>query len=178
MAQIRDFEAIRGVQIAELNVWKDERGQFLETFRKEWFPQRTWERVQTNHSESQAGVLRGLHYHHHQVDYWYVPRGMIRIAFADLRPDSPTYLKSAVLEIGETNPVGVYIPVGVAHGFVALTNATLPYTLQLANKGWKQALRDSPALLKGLNVTGGKVTYPGVAEAFGMDFHEPAQFVA
>ena len=127
MIQIRDLEAIQGVQIVELNVWKDERGQFLETFRKEWFPQRTWERVQTNHSESQAGVLRGLHYHHHQVDYWYVPRGTIRIAFADLRPDSPTYMKSAVLEIGDTNPVGVYIPVGVAHGFVALTDATLTY---------------------------------------------------
>jgi alanine dehydrogenase len=60
---------------------------------------------------------------------------------------------------------------------LALTNATLPYALQLANKGWKQALRDNPALLKGLNVTGGKVTYAGVAEAFGMVFHEPAQFV-
>jgi alanine dehydrogenase len=61
---------------------------------------------------------------------------------------------------------------------LALTNATLPYALQLANKGWKQALRDNPALLKGLNVVDGKVTYRAVAESFSLPFHEPAQFVA
>ena len=60
---------------------------------------------------------------------------------------------------------------------LALTNATFPYALQLANKGWKQALRESPALLKGLNVVDGQVTYPGVAEAFGLPFHEPATFL-
>ena len=60
---------------------------------------------------------------------------------------------------------------------LALTNATFPYAFKLANKGWKQALRDDPALLKGLNVVDGKVTYAGVAEAFGMDFVEPEQFI-
>jgi len=60
---------------------------------------------------------------------------------------------------------------------LALTNATFPYAFKLANKGWKQALRDDPALLKGLNVVDGKVCYAGVAEAFGMDFVEPEQFV-
>ena len=39
-------------------------------------------------------------------------------------------------------------------------------------------LKENPALLKGLNVTGGKVTYKGVAEAFGMEYHDAAQFVA
>jgi alanine dehydrogenase len=48
--------------------------------------------------------------------------------------------------------------------------------LKLANKGWKQALREDGALLKGLNVVDGKVTYQGVAEAFGMDYHAPEQF--
>lgn len=127
MAKIRAFEAIYGVQVAELVVRGDERGQFVETFRTEWFPQRSWERIQTNRSDSQAGVLRGLHYHHRQVDYWYVPRGTIRVGMADLRPGSPTYLQSAVLELGDENPLGLYIPVGVAHGFVALTDATLTY---------------------------------------------------
>jgi alanine dehydrogenase len=61
---------------------------------------------------------------------------------------------------------------------LALTNATLPYALKLANKGWKRALReDNGALLKGLNMTGGEVTYRGVAEAFGMEFAEPAGFL-
>jgi len=42
----------------------------LETFRKDWFPERTWEIVQTNRSDSIAGVLRGLHCRFKQVDYW------------------------------------------------------------------------------------------------------------
>jgi alanine dehydrogenase len=50
----------------------------------------------------------------------------------------------------------------------ALTNVTLPYAVALANKGWKQALRDDEALALGLNVHDGKVTYGAVAEAFGM----------
>jgi alanine dehydrogenase len=51
---------------------------------------------------------------------------------------------------------------------VALTNATLPYALQLANKGWQQACRDNMDLRLGLNVVEGKVLYQGVAEAFGL----------
>jgi alanine dehydrogenase len=61
---------------------------------------------------------------------------------------------------------------------LALTNATLPYAVQLANKGWKQALMDNPALRKGLNMYDGKVTYPGVAEAFGLELHDPAAFIS
>ena len=51
----------------------------------------------------------------------------------------------------------------------ALTNATLPYVIALADKGWKDALRADESLAKGLNVHAGQVTYPGVAQAFGMD---------
>jgi alanine dehydrogenase len=51
---------------------------------------------------------------------------------------------------------------------LALTNATLPYGLQLANKGWKKACIDSEELRKGLNIVGGKVVYEGVAEAFNL----------
>ena len=52
----------------------------------------------------------------------------------------------------------------------ALTNATLPYALEIAGKGWKQACKDNEALRKGLNVVDGKVVYEGVAEAFGLPF--------
>lgn len=52
---------------------------------------------------------------------------------------------------------------------IALTNATLPYAIQLANKGWKQACKDDKALKLGLNVVGGKVVYKGVADAFGLE---------
>jgi alanine dehydrogenase len=60
---------------------------------------------------------------------------------------------------------------------LALTNATLPYTLQLANKGWQRALKENSALLKGLNMSAGKVTYQGVADSFGMEFTQPASFL-
>ena len=87
--------------------------------------------------------------------------------------ENPTYVVDGVIHYGVAN-----MPGGVPRtSTLALTNATLPYALQLANKGWKQALRDNPALLRGLNVAKGKVTYDGVAEAFGMEFHEPAQFL-
>ena len=87
--------------------------------------------------------------------------------------ENPTYVVDGVIHYGVAN-----MPGGVPRtSTLALTNATLPYALQLANKGWKQALKDNPALLKGLNVAQGKVTYAGVAEAFGMEFHEPAQFL-
>ncbi|MGM0646726.1 MAG: alanine dehydrogenase [Thermodesulfobacteriota bacterium] len=53
---------------------------------------------------------------------------------------------------------------------MALTNATLPYAVHLANKGWKQACRDVPGLQEGVNMVQGKVTYKGVAEAFGLEY--------
>jgi alanine dehydrogenase len=53
---------------------------------------------------------------------------------------------------------------------MALTNATLPYAVQLANKGWKQACHDTPGLKEGVNMVDGKVTYKGVSDAFGMEY--------
>jgi len=53
---------------------------------------------------------------------------------------------------------------------LALTNATLPYAIQLANKGWKKACSDNNELKLGLNVINGKVVYKGVSEAFGLDY--------
>ncbi|MGC8493623.1 MAG: alanine dehydrogenase [Syntrophobacteraceae bacterium] len=51
----------------------------------------------------------------------------------------------------------------------ALTNATLPYAVQIANKGWKRAMLESPEIARGANVVHGKVTYKGVADAFGLN---------
>jgi alanine dehydrogenase len=88
--------------------------------------------------------------------------------------ENPTYVVDGVIHYGVAN-----MPGGVPRtSTLALTNATLPYALQLANKGWKKALRDNPALLKGLSVIDGKVTYAGVAEAFGMEYTDPASFLA
>jgi alanine dehydrogenase len=88
--------------------------------------------------------------------------------------ENPTYVVDGVIHYGVAN-----MPGGVPRtSTLALTNATLPYAMQLANKGWQRALRDNAALLKGLNMTRGKVTYAAVAEAFGLPYAEPAQFVA
>jgi dTDP-4-dehydrorhamnose 3,5-epimerase len=127
MPEIQESTSIKDVLIVKLKVFADERGRFVETFRKEWFPQRSWDIIQTNRSDSKAGVLRGLHYHHRQVDYWYVLQGTIRVGLCDLRPSSPTYMAHHMLEIGDDNQVGVFIPIGVVHGFLALTDATLTY---------------------------------------------------
>jgi alanine dehydrogenase len=87
--------------------------------------------------------------------------------------ENPTYVVDGVIHYGVAN-----MPGGVPRtSTLALTNATLPYAVQLANKGWQQALRDNPALLKGLNMFDGHVTYAGVAEAFGMKYEAPEQFV-
>lgn len=60
---------------------------------------------------------------------------------------------------------------------VALTNATLPYAIQLANKGWKQACSDNNELKLGLNVVAGKVCYKGVSEAFDLDYTPVEEFL-
>jgi alanine dehydrogenase len=87
--------------------------------------------------------------------------------------ENPTYVVDGVIHYGVAN-----MPGGVPRtSTLALTNATLPYAIQLANKGWKKALRENPALLKGLNMVDGKVTYAAVAEAFGLPFVEPSKFV-
>lgn len=129
MAELVEINAIAGVLVARLRAFGDARGSFRETFRQAWFPQRDWKMVQTNCSRSQAGVVRGLHYHFQQVDYWYVAAGKIRAALFDMRPASPTYLAVHTIDIDAGAELGLYIPVGVAHGFAALTDATLIYVV-------------------------------------------------
>lgn len=127
MPLIQDSDRISGVQIVDLISHADERGRFLEIFRKEWFPDIGWHQVQSNRSESAAGVLRGLHFHHKQADYWYVIRGTIRAGLVDLRKSSPTFMSTQTVDLKDRQNRGLFIPVGVAHGFVAVTEATLIY---------------------------------------------------
>ena len=53
---------------------------------------------------------------------------------------------------------------------MALTNATLPYAVQIANKGWKRAMKENREIKLGANVVKGKVTYKGVADALGLEY--------
>ena len=81
--------------------------------------------------------------------------------------ENPTFIVDGIVHYGVANmPGGVPLT-----ATLALTNATLPYVQQLANKGYRQALRESTALLNGLNIIGGKVTHRKVAETFGLEYH-------
>ena len=126
MATIAESDVIAGVVVVEPDVHGDERGRFVETYRRSWFPQGR-EMVQANRSDKQAGALVGLHYHLHQADYWYVPRGRARVVLHDLRDGSPTDGSTLVVDLGEDEERGVLIPPGVAHGFAALTDLTITY---------------------------------------------------
>ena len=70
-----------------------------------------------------------------------------------------------------------YAGSGSAHSTFALNNATLPFTLQLADKGWRQALKDDIHLRNGLNVCDGKITCKPVAEAHGLGFTPAETFI-
>lgn len=84
----------------------------------------------------------------------------------------PVYIVDGIVHYAVAN-----IPGAVSRtSTLALTNATQPYTLALADKGWKQACKDDASLLKGLNMVGGKVTYKAVADCFGIEY-TPAEQV-
>lgn len=78
----------------------------------------------------------------------------------------PTYTVDGVLHYCVTNMPGAVAKTST----LALTNATLPYAIEIANKGWKRAFQENPEIRRGANVVKGKVTYKGVAEAFGLEY--------
>jgi alanine dehydrogenase len=81
--------------------------------------------------------------------------------------EAPTYIIDGVVHYGVANMPGA-VP---RTSTLALTNATSPYARRLAKKGWREACKADRALALGLNVVDGRVVYPGVAEAFGLDLH-------
>ncbi len=82
--------------------------------------------------------------------------------------ENPTYIIDDVVHYCVANMPGA-VPYTST---LALTNATLPYALQLANKGWKQACQDNLELRLGLNIVDGKVVYKGVSDAFNLPYHD------
>ncbi len=85
----------------------------------------------------------------------------------------PTYIIDEVLHYCVANMPGA-VPYTST---LALTNATLPYGIQLANKGWKKACLESNELKMGLNVINGKIVYRGVADAFGYEYTDVSDFL-
>jgi dTDP-4-dehydrorhamnose 3,5-epimerase len=116
-----------------------ERGAFRELWRASAFPTLRPEDtgapagpeprfVQANLSSSAAGVLRGLHYHRRQLDYWVVAAGRAFVALVDVRPIADGRGGAAVVETRVLAPDDwVVIPRGVAHGFLALEQLELIY---------------------------------------------------
>ena len=129
MAEIHPSAVVAGVVLVDPMVHRDDRGSFVETWRREWIPG-CREMVQANRAERVAGSLVGLHYHRFQADYWTVAEGLVRVVLHDLRVGSPTDGGTLCLVLGGGGPDrlrGLYIPRGVAHGFAALTDATVAY---------------------------------------------------
>lgn len=82
--------------------------------------------------------------------------------------DNPTYVKHGVVHYSVANMPGA-VP---RTSTIALTNVTVPYALQIANKGYKQACLDNEALCKGINTLDGFVTYKAVADAHSLDYED------
>ncbi len=126
MPEIVESDVIAGVYQVTPTLHGDERGLFIETYRREWFPGGR-EMVQANRGNRRQGSVVGLHYHLHQADYWYVPVGTARVVLHDLREGGPTDGATLALDLSGDNHCGVFIPPGVAHGFAAVTDMVITY---------------------------------------------------
>ena len=110
-------------------VFEDERGFFMETYKKEDFDKKAGikgEFMQDNHSKSQYGVLRGLHFQkepYAQAKIVRCIRGEIYDVAVDLRKNSPTFGKYVGVNLSEDNRYQLYVPGGCAHGFLVLSDA-------------------------------------------------------
>lgn len=124
---------IPGVLVLEPNVYSDERGFFFESFNRKKFEESTnlkVEFVQDNQSHSLKGVLRGLHYQIQQPQGKLVGviQGEIFDVAVDLRRNSPTFRKWTGIALSAENKKQVWIPQGMAHGFLVLSaTATVLY---------------------------------------------------
>lgn len=118
---------IHDVKLVEPKIFGDERGFFLETFEKQRYQEAlniNYEFVQDNHSRSSHGVLRGLHFQtkNPQGKLVRVVRGKVFDVAVDIRPDSPTYGQWEGVILSEENKHQFWIPPGLAHGFVVLSD--------------------------------------------------------
>lgn len=124
--QVTDTK-IRGVKIIQPKVFGDARGFFLETFERKRYQELLdidLDFVQDNHSRSSRGVLRGLHFQkkNPQGKLVRVVRGEVFDVVVDIRPDSPTYGAWEGVILSEENKIQFWIPPGLAHGFVVLSD--------------------------------------------------------
>ena len=117
---------IPDVKLLEPQVFGDERGFFMETFRDEWFKENVVDRtfVQENHSKSVKGVLRGLHYQTENTQGKLVRVVSVAVfdVAVDLREGSPTFGQWVGEILSAENKRQLWVPEGFAHGFYVLTD--------------------------------------------------------
>ena len=119
--------SIDGVDILEIEPHADDRGALSEVYRRAWVPTAE-ESIQANLSESKPGVLRGLHWHRRQRDYWCFLEGRALATLVDLREGSPTQRDVMTIHVDtDVQRTGISIPPGIAHGFAAETDVLLLY---------------------------------------------------
>lgn len=121
---------IEGVKIIKPNVFGDERGYFYEVYNKKVLKDAgiNDDFVQYNQSMSSKNVLRGLHFQkppHAQAKLVRVISGSVIDVIVDIRKNSPTYGRHFSIELSEENKLLFYIPAGMAHGFLTLTDNTI-----------------------------------------------------
>ncbi len=114
-----------GVAVHRLTPHSDNRGTFLEIFREAW--DLGCRPVQWNTVSSGAGVLRGVHVHVRHVDHLVLAGGRMLLGLHDVRPWSPTFGASELLELDAGAPSAVVVPVGVAHGLYSAEPSLLVY---------------------------------------------------
>mgnify|MGYP000022420732 FL=1 len=117
---------IEGVLLIKPQVFGDERGYFVETWQKERYEAAgiNLPFVQDNHSKSTKGILRGLHFHkqHPQGKLVMVSLGEVFDVAVDIRKGSPTFGKWFGAILNQENQNQLWIPPGMAHGFVVLSD--------------------------------------------------------
>ena len=121
---------IKGLWVIEPRVFSDDRGYFMESFKKEEFEKHIGkvDFIQENESKSGFGVLRGLHYQKgelSQAKLVRVIKGEVLDVAVDLRKSSPTFGKHVSIVLSEDNKRQFYIPRGFAHGFLVLSNEAI-----------------------------------------------------
>ncbi|MFZ4456677.1 MAG: dTDP-4-dehydrorhamnose 3,5-epimerase [Bacteroidales bacterium] len=121
---------IKGVWLIEVPKYGDSRGYFMETFKKEQFETHIGcvSFIQNNESKSSYGVLRGLHFQKGEMAQAKLVRavvGSVLDVVVDIRPESPTYGKHIAIELSEDNSLQLFVPRGMAHGFVVLSDTAI-----------------------------------------------------
>ena len=139
---------IHGVARFALTRFPDARGWFAEDYRRAWVPEGR-EMVQGNVSFSRANVLRGLHFHREQADWWTFLSGSAVVGLYDLRTGSPTRGVGLALRFDPAETLeSLFIPAGVAHGFYAERDLLLHYLVDAYHTGQDEfgLAWDDPAL--------------------------------